>query len=230
MVLDEVGVFLEPVAQEVEEGGLDAGEGVVVARDVRGGELEGVGVTFLGEAVDDGASRVAEIHDFRRLVDGFACRVVDGLSQHFHVEVAVQQQYLRVSAGDQEADEGELRHGFSAVDEVAEDMRLQVVDFDDGLAQRLREALGEAHAHHQRAHETWAAGERHGVDVFLADARLTDGAVDHGNDILLVRAACQFRHHATVLFVNFLARNDIAHQRVIPQHRCRRVVAARFYG
>ena len=149
VALDEVGVFLQPVAQEVEEGGLDAREGVVVACDVWCGEGVGVGVALLGEAVDDGTSRVAEVHDLGGLVDGFACGVVDGGAEALDVEVVAQQQYLGVAAGDQQADEGELGHGLAAFDEVGEHVGLEVVDLDEGFADGCGEALGEADAHEE---------------------------------------------------------------------------------
>ena len=109
-------------------------------------------------------------------------------------------------------------------------MRLQVVDLNQGLAQRLGEALGEAHAHHQRPHQSGAAGEGDGVDVVFLDSRLADGGVHHGYDILLVRARGQLGYHAAVLLVYLLARNHVAQQHVVAQHGRRRVVAARFYS
>ena len=104
-------------------------------------------------------------------------------------------------------------------------MRLQVVHLDDGFAQGLGKALGEAHAHHQAPHQSRPAGEGHGIDFLLADARLADGTVHHGDDILFMRAARQLGHHAAVLLVNFLTCNDIAQQHIVAQHCRRRVVA-----
>ena len=109
MLVDKVGVFDQPVAKEIEERGFDAAEAVVVALNLRRGELEGVGVAFAGKAVDDGASGVAEIHNLGGLVDGFAGGIVDGLSEDFHLEVAVQKNDLGMSAADEKAHKGELR-------------------------------------------------------------------------------------------------------------------------
>ena len=124
--------------------------------------------------------------------------------------MAPQQQYLRVSTADKQADEWELRPRFAPVDEVAQHVRLQVVHLDEGFSEGLAETLGKADAHHQRPHQSGASRERHSVDVGLPNARLADGTVHHGNDILLVRAARQLGNHTSILFVNFLTCNNIA--------------------
>ena len=46
-------------------------------------------------------------------------------------------------------------------------MPLQVVDVDHRNAQRGGEALGKAHAHEQRAHQTRTACEGHSTQFFL---------------------------------------------------------------
>ena len=230
VLLNEVGVFLQLVAQEIEERSLDAAERVVIALDVGCGEVERVGVSLFGEPVDDGAARVAEVHNLGRLVDGLAGSIVDSGAETLDVEVVFQQQYLRVSSADQQADERELRLRFAPVDEVAQHMSLQVVDFDKGFPQRRGKAFGKADADEQRAQQSGAAGEADGVDFAFVDARLTDGGIHHGNDILLVGTAGQLGHHTTVLFVNFLACNHIGEQPVVAKHSCRCVVAAGFYS
>ena len=98
VLLDEFRVLFQPVSQEVEEGCLDAGERVVVSCNLRSGKLEGVGIALLGQAVDDGAAGVAEVHDFGCLVDSLAGGVVDCLTKDFHLEMALEQQYLGVAA------------------------------------------------------------------------------------------------------------------------------------
>ena len=74
-------------------------------------ELVGVGIALACEPVDDRASRIAESHDLGALVDGFACSIVDGLSEHLHVVVCVYAYNLRVSSADKQAEEWEWRCG-----------------------------------------------------------------------------------------------------------------------
>ena len=101
VLFDELRIFGYFVFQEVEERGFQAGEAVIEAVDVRFGEAEGLGVALSCETVDDGAAGIAESHHFRTLVDGFACRVVDGLSQDFEIVVRVDAYDLGIAAADE---------------------------------------------------------------------------------------------------------------------------------
>ena len=98
MVFNEVGVFLNPFAQRIEERGLQSRETIVQSRDVRFGKSICLRVALTGQTVDDGAAGIAQPHDLRTLVDSFACCVVDGLPQHFHVVIGAYKHYLRVAA------------------------------------------------------------------------------------------------------------------------------------
>ena len=107
-------------------------------------------------------------------------------------------------------------------------MGLQVVDLDEGFPQGGGEAFGETNAYEQRPQQTGPAGEGDGVDFGLVDAGLPQGSVDHGYDVLLVGARSKFGHHAAVLFVYFLAGDDIGEHSLVAEHCRRGVVAARF--
>ena len=87
MVLYKVGIVLHPVAQRIEETGFQSAEAVVIAWDVGLGELECIRVSLSGQTVDDGAAGVAQFHHLGTLVDGFACGIVDGLADDFHILV-----------------------------------------------------------------------------------------------------------------------------------------------
>ena len=48
-------------------------------------EGEGFGVTFVGQAIDDGSAGITEAHHLGALVEGFARSIVDGLPDDLHV-------------------------------------------------------------------------------------------------------------------------------------------------
>lgn len=233
VLFDELRIFGHFVFQEVEERGFQTGEAVIEAVDVRFGEAEGLGIALSGKTVDDGAAWIAESHHFRTLVDGFACRVVDGLSQDFEIIVCVDTYDLRVAAADEQTEEGVggiVVYFVGCVDEVGENMSVQVVDFDEGDAECGSQALGKAHADEKAAHQTGAEGDGHGGEIALLYAGLFQRGVYHRDDVLLVGAAGQFGYHAAILFVYGLRSGDIAEEDTIAHHGSRSVVATRFDG
>ena len=232
VLLDEVGVFFQPVSEEIEKRGFDAAEGIVVSLYLRCRKMVGIRIALFGQPVDDGAARVSEVHDFCRFVDGFSGSIVDSLPKYLHLEVAAKEQNLCVSARDEKANERKFRffRTLRLMDEMTQHMCLQVVHLNEWFSQSLSETFGETYAHHQRTHESGAAGESYGINILFLDSRLADGTVNNGDDILLVGTGSQLWHHATILFMNFLAGDDIAQQSVVLQHRCRCVITAGFYG
>lgn len=103
MVLHKVGVMLECVTQRVEERCFESAETVVKFGNVWMGKGERVGVALLCVAVDDGSARVGKSHDLGALVKRFACRVVNGLSDDFHVFGTMHHDDLGVAAADEQA-------------------------------------------------------------------------------------------------------------------------------
>ena len=83
-------------------------------------------------------------------------------------------------------------------------MSLQMVHVNEGNAQRACKALSEVYSHKKRPHEARPTCEGNGRELLLVDARPFDGLANHGHYILLVSTTGQFRHHATVGFVNGL--------------------------
>ena len=81
-----------------------------------------------------------------------------------------------MAAAHQQAEKRELGYRLRLIvcrsDEVRQHVRLQVVDLDDGDAQRLGKALGKRHAHKQRPQQARAARKGHGVKLPLVDARV----------------------------------------------------------
>lgn len=204
VVFDEVGIFLESVAKEVEERGLDAAETVVVARDIRSGEVECFGVAVFGEFVYDRSSGVSEVHDFGGFVDGFACGVVDGVAYDLKVEMASQKQDLRVSTTDEEAHERELRELLSLYlprDEVREHMSLKMVDFNERDVESLSKTFCKRDANQERTQQSGPASESHRIEVAFVNTGIADGSIDGRDDILLMGSRGEFGDNATELAV-----------------------------
>ena len=107
---------------------------------------------------------------------------------------------------------------------------LQVVDLNQRNLQCLCKAFGKRHAYQQRAEQSGAAREGHGVDVAAFYAGVVERSVHYGHYILLVGTRCQLGHHATVLFVHLLRGDDVRQQTVVAQNGRRSVVARGFYG
>ena len=116
---------------------------------MRFGEAERLRVSFGREAVYVRTAGVGEAEHFGALVEGFARGIVDGLPDYLHVERGTHEHYLRVTARNQEAEEGELRHFGSGVglDKMGEDVAVEMVDVHGGNPERDGEPFGEADPH-----------------------------------------------------------------------------------
>ena len=175
------------------------------------GKLEGLGVTFGGQAIDDGTTGIRQTHDLGTLVKGLTRCIVDGLSQHLHIARRIDFDNLGVAPADEQAQVRKLRHlgiGF-LLDKMGEHMTMQVVHVNKGDVKRQGQALRERSAHMERAGQARPTRESNGVDVFRFDASLTDSLADNGHDVLLMGTRCQLGHHAAVGLMHPLAGNHI---------------------
>ena len=194
------------------------------------GEPEGLRIALFGEFVDHGAAGIGEPHHFGTFIEGFARGVVDGRADDLHFERRVHLYDLGVTAAHQQAEErkvgvGELPVG--EIEEVREDVSLQMVDLHHRDVAGDGEPFGEGDAHHERPEQAGAAREGDGVELVGRDARLLQGGVDHGDDVLLVGPGGEFGNHAPVLHVDGLRRDDVGQQYVVADHGGRGVVARR---
>ena len=85
VVLDEVGVGLDAVAQGVEKRSLKSRKRVVEAGNMRFCKLKLRSVALGGETVDVRSAGVGQAHYFGAFVECFACGVVDGAAENLHV-------------------------------------------------------------------------------------------------------------------------------------------------
>ena len=103
-VVQQAGV----VAKEIPHRGLQAAEAEVVVRIVyhRAGELEGLGVSALGQAVDLGAGRIGQAHQLAGLVEALTRGVIHGRAEHLVLQFRLDVDQQGVAAADDEGNVG----------------------------------------------------------------------------------------------------------------------------
>ena len=108
-------------------------------------------------------------------------------------------------------------------------MRLHVVDADEGHVPRHRQRLGRRHADEQCADQTRPDRAGHRIDAFVVDSCLDDGAGDHGIEDVEVCSRGNLGNHATEVAVQIdLRRHHVRHHVVATEHERRsRLVTAR---
>ena len=134
VVFDEMLVFLEAVAHEVEEGGLEPAEAVVEVGDMGDGKAEPLRVAGLRQLVDDGAAGVGEPQNFRRFVESLARRVVNCAPDDLHVEIVIHLQQKGMASRNRQAQKGKVRFFlfFSLfLQKICQNMRLKMVHFNE---------------------------------------------------------------------------------------------------
>ena len=148
------------------------------------------------------------------LVEGLAGGVVDGRAHRVDADGDVGDAQQRgVATADQHRQAG---LGQRAVLELVDsDVRSEVVDAVDRLAEPDRQRLRGGDADHQRSRETRTAGHGDGVDVVQADARRLAGPLDGRDHRLEVSAARDLGHDAAEASVLLdAARHRVGQQRV----------------
>ena len=94
----EIGIFFHPVSERVQERGFQSAKAIVIARDMRFAEFKGFRITLTRQLVDNRTTWIAQPHHLGTLVDSLSCRIVDSLSQHFHIIIRIHTDNLRVSS------------------------------------------------------------------------------------------------------------------------------------
>jgi hypothetical protein len=98
------------------------------------------------------------------------------------------------------------------------EMPFHVMHANDGLAGRVGEGLGVAHANEQRADEPRGVRDRNGIDVIERHPCIRERLLRHGDNRGEMLARGNLGHHATEEAVHILREN---HQRV-ERRRARR--------
>ena len=66
------------------------------------------------------------------------------------------------------------------------------------------------------------------MQVIFSYICFRQGYIHYGDDVLLMRTRCQFRHHATEIPVHILPRDNIGKDAVAVDHRCGSLITGRF--
>ncbi len=159
------------------------------------GEADRRRIAVAGRLVDRRPAGKGHAEYPGHLVVRLAGRVVDGGAERNYLPGHVRDEQQRGMAAGHE--QGHRRRRQRAVFELVDgDVRGQVVDPVQRLAQRERIRLGRGHPDEQGADQPRPRGDGHGVDLLLADASGRDGPVEGRDHGLQVRPAGHLRHHA----------------------------------
>ena len=100
-------VRFHQVAYRIEEGCLEAREGVVIPGYMWLRQMVGLRVTEFGKLIYPGSSRVRQSKHFGTFIERLTCCVVNSLTDNSHTVISFDLHYLRVTARDEEAEERE---------------------------------------------------------------------------------------------------------------------------
>ena len=159
------------------------------------------------------------------LVERLAGSVVARAAEPLVRAMDAHQHEVRVPAGDDEAERGELR--LRPFDEpVRVDVAFEVVDAEERQFASKGDRLGGVEAHQQRSCEARPARPRDSIDVVQCAARSFERFAHDGRDVAEMLAARDLRDHAAVLRVEcYLARHHgRARHPPIDHHRRRRLI------
>ena len=207
VLLYEIRIHGDLVAQEIQDRSLDAAETVVQPGNIGLGKTETVLIPLFRQPVDDRAAGIAQAHQFGTFVKRFPHRVIDGVTQDLEMQRVVHPYDLRVTARHKQAEERELRAAVVTAfhfHEVGENMPLQVVDLDDGFVGSDSQAFGERSTDQQRAQQARTARKGDGIDIGQRHAGLFQCFGHDRQDVLLVGPGCQFGNDAAIAPMDIL--------------------------
>ncbi len=203
---------LEPAETEAEirlqaaQGGI-AGADPPLREDHAGARSGGAPCSLLQHR----AARIAESQQLGRLVECFAGGIVQRLSQYPAAPVGRDVHERRVSAGNHQRQQRQnlCRIGSLRSEKDTVDVRLDVIDADQRLAERPGQPLGRRKADQQRAGQAGAVGDRDRIDLRPAEMRTRQRLADHAGQLLDMAAGGDLRHDSAVgLVQRHLAEDD----------------------
>jgi hypothetical protein len=122
------------------------------------------------------------------------------------------QDEFSMAAGDEQAEDGKNRFLWKigrVAQPIGVDVRLEVVDRDEGAAECVGHPLCGIHSHNQCTSEPGSLGDGNGVNFFAIDTCLPQRLLDHRDDGRHVAARGKLGHDAAVTFVEVeLRRNN----------------------
>ncbi len=162
----------------------------------RSRQLEASRIPLLRQARELRATRIAQPEQLGRLVEGLASRVVDRFAQQRVLAHAAHPHQLRMSAGNQQRNEGKGR-GIGR-QQGRQQMPLKVMHRQSRHAARQGERLGHAGTDQQRTRQPGASGVGDGVDVLDAQRGRLQHLLEQQRQAADVVTRGELRHDATV--------------------------------
>ena len=176
------------------------------------GELETPGIALGGQFVDDGTAGITQAHHLRAFVESLSHRIVDGLAEDLEIQRTVHLDYLRIAAGNQQA---EIRERGLAVllvillDEIGKYMTLEMIHHDERDVQGHGKRLGEGSPDKQRTQKARPAGKGYGRKVRRLDPGARKCLTHDRNYVQFVGPGCELRHHSSEGAVYILAGDNV---------------------
>ena len=156
-------------------------------------------VAGLRRLVDVDSAWVGIAHSARRLVEGFACGVVDSLTYRFELRPVVDLHNMAVRPGGHQAEVRRFKLRVSQV--IRRDVPANVVHRDKRLIQRQRKPLRKVDSYKQRADKPRCVAYGYRVDILRFHARLLERLVNYRDYALAVAAAGYLGDYAAVQLV-----------------------------
>ena len=192
----------------------------------RARQIEAPRIPAGSRAFDGRTARIIQAQEPRRLVEGFARRVVDGAAETPIAAHAFDHQKLAVTTRNQQEEIGEL----DRLDQAhGKRMPLQVIDGEKRQAVDGGDRLSHGHAHDDAADQAGTSGGRDPLKVAEAHSRLRKGAGDQPVQMVEMAARGDFRHHpAEGAVLVELGQHEIGENAPVVGHQSgRRLVATR---
>ena len=98
-MLYEIRVVFDFIPDKVQERGFQPAKTIIQSGDIRFVERESFRVSFFCQPVNHGTSGIGESHHLGTFVVGFPSRIINGLSDNFHVQIIAYHDDLRVPPG-----------------------------------------------------------------------------------------------------------------------------------
>ena len=153
----------------IQNAGLDAAEAEVqaVLFQKDSGELNGVGVAFLGQLIDQRTAGIAQSQYAGNLVKGFAHGIIAGTSQHFEAVISLDIHDVSMSSADHQSHERRLQ--IRRLHVIGTDMSLNVMYAHQRLSCGKRHSLGMGQTDQKCTHQSGTAGDTDQIHVVDGD-------------------------------------------------------------
>lgn len=144
---------------------------------------------------DSWAARVGEAEELGNFIEGFAGGIILRLAEHLILEVILHQHQLRMSAGNDECEQGKSQFRIFTK-QVGIDMAFEMLDADERFLPDESERLGGTDADEERGHEPRPLGHGDEIDIRRCQMGTGHRFLDDRNNVLDVFARSKIGHDA----------------------------------